>query len=83
MPLAQRFGAALVVGLHRRGPEQGMAVTRERKLEVARRSYELLVDKYGVRARGHHLRPAASSRARTGDAAYLGSAARDHRGDAR
>ena len=38
VPLARRYGAALVVGCIDEDPEQGMAVTRERKLEVARRS---------------------------------------------
>ena len=38
MPLARSYGAALVVGSIDEDPEQGMAVTRERKLEVARRS---------------------------------------------
>ncbi|MGH9381371.1 MAG: methionine synthase [Thermoanaerobaculia bacterium] len=44
-PLARRFGAALVVGCI---DEQGMAVTPERKLEVARRSHELLTERFGI-----------------------------------
>ena len=58
VPLAQRYGAALVVGTIDEDPEHGMAVTRQRKLEVARRSYTLLTEKYDVPARGHPLRPA-------------------------
>jgi 5-methyltetrahydrofolate--homocysteine methyltransferase len=38
----------VVVGCIDEDPVQGMAVTRKRKLEVARRSYELLTQKYGV-----------------------------------
>ncbi len=44
-PLVHAYGAAVVVGTI---DEQGMAVTRERKLEVAERSYDLLVHKYGL-----------------------------------
>ena len=47
VPLAKKFGAALVVGTIDEDPEQGMGVTRERKLEIATRSYELLTKKYG------------------------------------
>jgi 5-methyltetrahydrofolate--homocysteine methyltransferase len=49
VPLARRFGAALVVGCIDEDPVQGMGVTRQRKLEIARRSHELLTKKYGVR----------------------------------
>jgi len=48
LPLAKKFGAALVVGLIDENKIQGMAVTRERKLEVAKRSYKLLTEKYGI-----------------------------------
>ncbi len=48
VPLAKKFGAALVVGLIDEDKTQGMAVTRERKLEIAKRSYDLLTNKYGV-----------------------------------
>ncbi len=44
--LMRRYGAALVVGLI---DEQGMAVSRRRKLEIARRAYDILVHKHGVR----------------------------------
>lgn len=46
VPLAKSFGAALVVGTIDENPEQGMGVTRERKLEIAERSYRLLTEKY-------------------------------------
>ncbi len=48
IPLAKKYGAALVVGTIDDNPEQGMAFTRERKLEVAKRSHELLTKTYGV-----------------------------------
>ncbi len=48
VPLAKRFGAALVVGCIDEDPEDGMATTCERKLEIAERSYDLLVHKFGI-----------------------------------
>ncbi|MDX1999707.1 MAG: methionine synthase [Thermoanaerobaculia bacterium] len=70
VPLAKRFGAALVVGLI---DEQGMAVTVERKLEVARRSYELLTGELGV-APEDIWWDALVFPCGTGDENYLGSA---------
>lgn len=43
--LIKKFGASVVVGLI---DESGMAVSLERKLEIARRSYKLLTEKYGI-----------------------------------
>ncbi|HVR99546.1 MAG TPA: methionine synthase, partial [Thermoanaerobaculia bacterium] len=71
VPLARRFGAALVVGLI---DEKGMAVTVERKVEVARRSYRILVEEMGV-APEDIWWDALVFPCGTGDAAYLGSAA--------
>jgi 5-methyltetrahydrofolate--homocysteine methyltransferase len=73
VPLARRYGAALVVGTIDEDPQQGMAVTRERKLEIAARSYELLVKKYGVPPQDIVWDPLTFPCA-TGDANYLGSA---------
>src|SRR5690606_21275659 len=42
IPLAKKYGAALVVGTIDDDPIQGMGVTRERKLEIAKREYDLL-----------------------------------------
>ncbi|HEX2163362.1 MAG TPA: methionine synthase [Thermoanaerobaculia bacterium] len=70
VPLARRFGAALVVGTI---DEQGMAVTAERKLEVARRSWRILRDEHGVRPEDVWWDPLVFPCA-TGDAAYVGSA---------
>ena len=47
VPLARKFGAALIVGTIDEDPVQGMAVSRERKLAVAERCHELLTKKYG------------------------------------
>jgi 5-methyltetrahydrofolate--homocysteine methyltransferase len=71
VPLARRFGAALVVGLI---DEKGMAVTVERKVEVARRSYRILTEEFGV-APEDIWWDALVFPCGTGDAAYLGSAA--------
>jgi 5-methyltetrahydrofolate--homocysteine methyltransferase len=73
IPLAQRYGAALVVGTIDEDPEHGMAVTRQRKLEVARRSYTLLTEKYGVPAEDILFDPLVFP-CGTGDAKYVGSA---------
>ena len=43
VPLIHKYGGAVVVGTI---DEEGMAVTAERKLEIAKRSYDLLVNKY-------------------------------------
>lgn len=48
VPLAKKYGAALVVGCIDEDPEHGMAVSRERKLEVAKRSHEILTKDYGI-----------------------------------
>jgi 5-methyltetrahydrofolate--homocysteine methyltransferase len=71
VPLAKRFGAALIVGLI---DEKGMAVTVERKVEVARRSYHILVEQMGVAPEDIWWDPLVFP-CGTGDAAYIGSAA--------
>ena len=73
VPLAQRYGAALVVGTIDEDPENGMAVTRDRKLEVARRSYTLLTEKYELPAYDIIFTPLIFP-CGTGDAKYIGSA---------
>jgi 5-methyltetrahydrofolate--homocysteine methyltransferase len=73
LPLAQRYGASLVVGTIDEDPEHGMAVTRQRKLEVARRSYTLLTEKYGFPAEDILFDPLVFP-CGTGDAKYVGSA---------
>jgi 5-methyltetrahydrofolate--homocysteine methyltransferase len=73
VPLARRFGAALVVGTIDEDKQQGMAVTRQRKLEIALRSHKLLTEKYGVPEEDLIFDPLVFPCA-TGDANYLGSA---------
>ncbi len=74
-PLARDYGAALVVGCIDEDKEQGMAVTVERKLAVARRSFDLLTRKYGIAATDIIFDPLVFPCA-SGDANYVGSAAR-------
>ena len=71
VPLARRFGAALVVGCI---DEEGMAVTVERKLEVAKRSFRILTEEFGMRPEDLWW-DALVFPCGTGDENYLGSAA--------
>lgn len=73
VPLAKRFGAALVVGTIDEDPVQGMAVTRERKLAVAERSYELLTKKFGIAEEDIYFDPLVFP-CGTGDEQYRASA---------
>ncbi len=73
LPLVHRYGAAVVVGCIDEDPEQGMAVTRQRKLEIARRSRELLTQKYGLRDEDIIFDPLTFP-CGTGDESYVGSA---------
>lgn len=73
VPLAQKYGAALVVGTIDEDPANGMGVTRERKLEIARRSYTLLTEKYGVPPEDILFDPLVFP-CGTGDEKYVGSA---------
>ena len=73
-PLARAYGAALVVGCIDDDKEQAQAITRQRKLEIARRSYALLTEKYGIPEQDIIFDPLVFP-AGTGDANYIGSAA--------
>jgi 5-methyltetrahydrofolate--homocysteine methyltransferase len=73
VPLARRFGAALVVGCIDEDKRQAQAITRERKLAIARRSYDLLTGKYGV-APEDIIFDLLVFPAGTGDRNYIGSA---------
>lgn len=73
VPLARKFGAALVVGTIDEDPEQGMGVTRARKLSIAERSYDLLTKKYGVKGSDIYWDPLVFP-CGTGDEKYVGSA---------
>lgn len=68
--LAVKYGAALIVGTI---DEEGMAVTRERKLEVAKRCVQLLTEKYGMKKRDIIFDPLTFP-VGTGDKKYIGSA---------
>lgn len=73
LPLAKRFGAAVVVGTIDDDPNQGMGVTRARKLEIAKREYALLTEKYGIPPEDIIWDPLVFPCA-TGDKQYEGSA---------
>ncbi|MCP5468140.1 MAG: methionine synthase [Deltaproteobacteria bacterium] len=73
VPLAKKFGAALVVGTIDEDPVQGMGVTRQRKLEIAQRSYDLLTKKYGISPHDIYFDPLVFP-VGTGDEQYKGSA---------
>ena len=72
-PIARRYGAALVVGSIDEDKLQAQAFTRERKLAVARRSYQLLTEKYGIPPEDIIIDPLVFPCA-TGDANYIGAA---------
>ena len=73
VPLLKTYGAAVVVGCIDEDKQQGMAVTRERKLAIARRSWQLLTERYGLPARDL-IFDALVFPVGTGDANYIGSA---------
>lgn len=72
-PIAHKYGCALVVGTIDDDPKQGMGVTVERKLEIARHSYQLLTEKYGIAPEDIIFDPLVFP-CGTGDANYIGSA---------
>src|SRR6266536_82495 len=73
VPLLKKYGGAVVVGCIDENKQQGMAVTRARKLAVAERSHALLTEKYGLPARDL-IFDALVFPVGTGDANYIGSA---------
>src|ERR1700719_4566878 len=72
-PLARSYGAAIIVGCIDEDPKQAQAFTRERKLEIAERSYQLLTRKYGIRPENIIFDPLVFQCA-TGDENYMGGA---------
>jgi 5-methyltetrahydrofolate--homocysteine methyltransferase len=72
-PIARRYGAALVVGSIDEDKVQAQAFTRERKLAVAQRSYQLLTEKYGIPPEDIIIDPLVFPCA-TGDVNYIGAA---------
>jgi 5-methyltetrahydrofolate--homocysteine methyltransferase len=73
VPLLHTYGGAVVVGCIDEDKQQGMAVTRQRKLAIAERSHELLTGKYGLPERDLIFDPLVFP-VGTGDANYVGSA---------
>ncbi|HET7874196.1 MAG TPA: methionine synthase, partial [Methylomirabilota bacterium] len=73
VPLAKTYGAAVIVGCIDEDKQQGMAVTRQRKLAIAERSHALLTGKFGLPARDLIV-DALVFPVGTGDANYVGSA---------
>jgi 5-methyltetrahydrofolate--homocysteine methyltransferase len=72
-PLARSYGAAVIVGCIDEDPIQAQAFTRQRKLEIAERSDELLTHKFGIRAENIIFDPLVFPCA-TGDQNYIGGA---------
>ncbi|WP_431028173.1 methionine synthase [Lysinibacillus sp. LZ02] len=70
MPLVKKYGASVVVGTI---DEIGMAVTREKKLEVAKRSHDLLTQKWGISPEDIIFDPLMFP-VGTGDEQYIGAA---------
>jgi 5-methyltetrahydrofolate--homocysteine methyltransferase len=73
VPLAHDYGAAVVVGCIDEDPVQAQAFTRERKLEIALRSYKLLTEKYSLEPEDIIFDPLVFPCA-TGDENYIGGA---------
>ncbi len=71
VPLIHKYGASVVVGLI---DEKGMAVWPEDKLRVAKRSYDLLVNKYNINPNDIIFDPNVFP-VGSGDPQYIGSAA--------
>ena len=72
-PLAREYGAAVIVGCIDEDKDQAQAITRERKLEIAQRSWKLLTEEYGIRPGDIIFDPLVFPCA-TGDQNYVGSA---------
>jgi len=73
VPIAHEFGAAVIVGCIDEDPVQAQAFTRERKLAIAQRSYNLLTQKYGLAPEDIIFDPLVFPCA-TGDENYIGGA---------
>jgi len=73
VPLAHDYGAAVVAGCIDEDKLQAQAFTRERKLEIAQRSYKLLTEKYRLAPEDIIFDPLVFPCA-TGDENYIGGA---------
>ena len=72
-PLARSYGAAVIVGCIDEDPVQAQAFTRERKLEIAERSYHLLTERFGIPVENIIFDPLVFP-CGTGDKNYIGGA---------
>ncbi len=73
MPLLKKYGAAVVIGSIDEDKQQAQAITRERKLAIARRARDLVVDKWDFPEEDIVFDPLVFPCA-TGDENYIGSA---------
>ncbi|MGB8540204.1 MAG: methionine synthase [Candidatus Acidiferrales bacterium] len=72
-PLARSYGAAVIVGCIDEDPVQAQAFTRDRKLEIAERSYRLLTERFGIHVENIIFDPLVFP-CGTGDKNYIGGA---------
>jgi len=72
-PLLRRYGAAVIFGVIDDDPDQAQAFTRQRKLEIARRGHQLLVEEHGVGETDIIFDPLVFPAA-SGDETYIGAA---------
>ena len=72
-PLARSYGAAVIVGCIDEDPVQAQAFTRERKLEIAERSYRLLTERFAIPVENIIFDPLVFP-CGTGDKNYIGGA---------
>ena len=73
MPLAKKYGAAVVIGSIDEDKQQAQAITRERKLAIARRAHEFCTGKWTFPEEDLIFDPLVFPCA-TGDENYIGSA---------
>ena len=72
VPLVKKFGSAVIVGCIDEDKQQAQAITRERKLSIAKRSFELLTQKYEISPNDIVFDPLFFPIA-TGDNNYIGA----------
>lgn len=72
IPLAKLYGASIVVGTIDEDPENGMATTRERKLEIAIRSHKILTEEFHYPEEDIYFDPLVFP-AGTNDPKYMGA----------
>jgi 5-methyltetrahydrofolate--homocysteine methyltransferase len=73
MPLAKKYGAAVVIGSIDEDQQQAQAVTRERKLAIARRAHKYCTEEWDFPEEDLIFDPLVFPCA-TGDESYIGSA---------